>query len=222
MAKKRRKNYDNVKSTHPALCPDGKYRWVYSVPMLKNPSILLEVYWVLAVSFGIVWLFSLLISSCSGDMSLEIAWENTKMFALLTLFMFVLGLVAYLIVAWIYGWHYSVLFIMDEKEVVHKQLKSTVHKARAIGRLTAVAGAASGKPGMVGMGVLAATRTSMTTSLDSVRHLIPCRRMNLIKVHERFFRNRVYVADEDFDFVYEFLRQHCPPKATKRNDVPAT
>ena len=45
------------------LYPDGKYRWVYEVPMLKNPSILIDVYKVLGISFGIVWLFNVLIIS---------------------------------------------------------------------------------------------------------------------------------------------------------------
>ena len=36
------------------LCPDGKYHWVYEVPMLKNPSILIDVYKVLGISFAIV------------------------------------------------------------------------------------------------------------------------------------------------------------------------
>ena len=191
-------------------CPDGKYRWVFDVPMLTNPSILLEVFWVIAVSFGGVWLFVLFIGGCEGDLSLSVAWGISKGFLLLTAFFFVLGCVAYFFVAWYYGWHYSILFIMDEKEVVHKQLKSTLHKARVIGKLTALAGAASGKAGMVGMGVLAANRTSMTTSLDNVRSLVPCRSMNLIKVNERLSRNRIYVADEDFDFVYQFLCDHCP------------
>ena len=131
------------------------------------------------------------------------------MFALLSAVFFVLGFVAYFFVAWYYGWKYSIMFIMDEKEVVHEQLKSTTHKARVIGKLTALGGAAGGGVGMVGMGALIATRTSMTTSLDDVRRLIPRRRMNCIKVNERFSRNRVFVADEDFDFVYDFLRQHC-------------
>ena len=191
------------------LCPDGKYRWVYEVPMLKNPSILFDVLWVLAISFGIVWVIFILIGSCTGNLSFTILWDSIKMFALLTLGSFVLGYVAYFFVSWFYGWKYSIVFIMDEKEVVHKQLKSTLHKARAIGKLTALAGAAGGKPGMVGLGVLAATRTSMSTSLDDVRRLIPCRRRNLIKVNELLSRNRVFVADEDFDFVYNFLRQHC-------------
>ena len=207
MAKKR--NYDDVKYTHPVLCPDGKYRWVYDVPMLKNPSILFDVYWVLVISFGIVYLFVMLIGGCTGNLSWKITWSMTKTFVLLSAFMFVLGWVAYFFVAWYYGWKYSILFIMDEKEVVHEQLKSTQHKARAIGKLTALAGVASGKPGMVGLGILAANRTSMTTTYDSVRRVIPRRRMNLIKVNGLLTRNRVFVADEDFDFVYEFLLQHC-------------
>lgn len=204
-----KQDLSKITSTHPVLCPDGKYRWVYDVPMLKNPSILFEVYWVLMVSCAIVWVIAMLIGGCTGDLKLTMVWDSIKNFPLVAAFLFVLGWVGYFFVAWYYGWKYSILFIMDEKEVVHEQLKSTTHKARVIGKLTALGGAAGGKVGMVGMGALIATRTSMTTSLDDVRRLIPCRRMNLIKVNERFSRNRVFVADEDFEFVYDFLRQHC-------------
>ena len=210
MAKKQKNNYNNVTSTHPVLCPDGKYRWVFDVPMLTNPSILFDVYWVLVISFGIVWLFVLLIGGCEGHLRLIDVWDSARVFLLLMAVFFVIGYVAYFFVAWYYGWKYSILFIMDEKEVVHKQLPGTEGKARAIGKLTALAGAAGGKVGMVGMGILIANRTSMTTSLNSVRRLVPCRRFNLIKVNQKLSRNRVFVADEDFDFVYQFLCHHCP------------
>ena len=210
MAKKNKQDYSNIRSTHPVLCPDGKYRWVYDVAMLKNPSILFDVYWVIAISFGLVWLFVLLIGACSGNADLQSIWGITKTFLLLMVVFFVIGYVAYFFVAWYYGWKYPMLFIMDEHEVVHKQLPGTEGKARAIGRLTALAGAAGGKPGMVGLGILAANRTSMSTSFDSVRRLVPQRRMNLIKVNGLLSRNRVFVVDEDFDFVYDFLCRHCP------------
>lgn len=213
--KQTKTKYSDVRFTHPVLCPDGKYRWVFDIYMLKNPSILFDVYWVLLISFGIVWLIVMMMGGCAGHMKLADVWGITKGFLLLTAVFFVIGYVAYFFVAWNYGWKYSVLFIMDEKQVVHKQLPGTEGKARAIGKLTALAGAAGGKAGMVGMGILVANRTSMTTSLDSVRRLVACRRMNLIKVNGLFSRNRVYVADEDFDFVYEFLSQHCPRVATK-------
>ena len=213
MAKQKKtskQTYNNIKSTHPVLCPDGKYRWVYDVPMLKNPSILMEVYWVLGISFGIVWLFVLLMGGCENHFRPADLWEITRGFLILMAVFFVLGWVAYFFVSWYYGWKYGILFIMDEQEVVHKQLPGTEGKARAIGKLTALAGAGSGKIGMAGMGVLVANRTSMSSSYSSVRRIIACRRRHLIKVRERFSRNMVFVADEDFDFVYKYLCDHCP------------
>ena len=213
MAKQKKtskQTYNNIKSTHPVLCPDGKYRWVYDVPMLKNPSILMEVYWVLGVSFGIVWLFVLLMGGCENHFRPAALWDITRGFLILMAVFFVLGWVAYFFVSWYYGWKYSILFIMDEQEVVHKQLPGTEGKARAIGKLTALAGAGDGKVGMAGMGVLVANRTSMSTSYSSVRRIIARRRRHLIKVRERFSRNMVFVADEDFNFVYQYLCDHCP------------
>lgn len=213
MAKQKKtskQSYNNIKSTHPVLCPDSKYRWVYDVPMLKNPSILMEVYWVLGISFGIVWLFVLLMGGCENQFRPAALWDISRGFLILMAVFFVLGWVAYFFVSWYYGWKYSILFIMDEQEVVHKQLPGTEGKARAIGKLTALAGAGGGKIGMAGMGVLVANRTSMSSSYNSVRRIIACRRRHLIKVRERFSRNMVFVADEDFDFVYQYLCDHCP------------
>ncbi len=208
--KKKIEKYSDIKSTHPVLCPDGKYRWVYDVPMLKNTSILLEVFWVLGVSFGVVWLFVLLLGGCKSNFRLVELWDITRGFLILMAVFLVLGCVAYFFVSWYYNFKYSILFIMDENEVVHKQLPSTLGKARAIGKLTAIAGAASGRIGIAGMGILAANRTSLSCSYSSVRRIIPSRRQNLIKVRERFYRNMVFVPDEDFDFVYQYLCDHCP------------
>jgi hypothetical protein len=71
-------------------------------------------------------------------------------------------------------------------------------------------GGASGNPGMVGTGVLAASRTTSVSTLVNVKKIIPVRWMNLIKVSQLLQKNRVYVSDEDFDIVYDFLCQNCP------------
>ncbi len=191
------------------LYPDGKYRWIYEVPMLKNPTILLDVYKVLGISFAIVWLFNFLIVGCSGDISLDSLWNFTWVIFLVTLFIFALGLIAYIILAWTYGWKYIVVFTMDDKEVIHQQIPRQVKKAKIIGALTVLAGAMAGKPGVAGTGILASSRTSSTSTLANVKHLVPRRSMNLIKVNQTLNKNRVFVADEDFDFVYDFLCQHC-------------
>ena len=98
---------------------------------------------------------------------------------------------------------------------IAKQMPRQVKKAMLLGALTAMVGGAAGKPGVVGTGLLAASRTSTTSVLADVARLVPCRRHHLIKVNQLLNKNRIFAPDEDFDFVYDFLCQHCP-KAKKR------
>jgi hypothetical protein len=197
------------------LYPDGKYRWVYEVPMLKNPTILFDVYKVLGISFGIVWLFNVLLISCEDGLNLRNLWSFTSGFLILMLVFLVIGYVAYFIVAWSYGWKYIVLFTLDEKEVVHQMMPRQMEKAKVLGALTALVGSVAGKPGVMGAGVLAASRSTSTSVLANVARLVPRRSLHLIKVNQLLNKNRVFVPDEDFDFVYNFLCQHCP-KAKKK------
>ena len=43
-------------------------------------------------------------------------------FLVLMLVFAVIGIIAYTILAWSYGWKYVILFTMDKKEVVHQQM----------------------------------------------------------------------------------------------------
>ena len=191
------------------LYPDGKYRWIYEVPMLKNPSIIIDVFKVVGISLGIVWLFMVLLSVYDGDFSLESLLDISMVFVGLMLVFAVIVFLAYVILAWHYGWKYVVLFTMDKSEIVHQQMPYQVKKAQVLGALAAMIGGAAGNLGMVGTGVLAASRTTSTSTLVRVNRLIPVRRMNLIKVNQKLHKNRIYVPDEDFNFVYDFLCQQC-------------
>ena len=191
------------------LYPDGKYRWIYEVPMLKNPSIIIDVFKVVGISLGIVWLFMVLLSVYDGDFSLESLCNISMVFVGLMLVFAVIVFLAYVILAWHYGWKYVVLFTMDKSEIVHQQMPHQVKKAQVLGALAAMIGGAAGNLGMVGTGVLAASRTTSISTLVRVNRLIPVRRMNLIKVNQKLHKNRIYVPDEDFDFVYDFLCQQC-------------
>ena len=164
------------------LYPDGKYRWVYEVPMLKNPTILIDVFKVLGISFGIVWLFTVLVIGCEEGYTLDNLWGITSGFLMLMGVFLVIGCIAYFIVAWCYGWKYVVLFTLDERQVVHQQMPRQVKKATVLGALTAMMGGAAGKPGVVGSGLLAASRSTLTSDFVDVTRLIPCRCHNLIKV----------------------------------------
>ncbi|MBO4810408.1 MAG: hypothetical protein J5552_02445 [Prevotella sp.] len=192
------------------LYPDGKYRWIYEVNLLRNPTVLFDVYKVLGMSIVILVVIALLIGLFSGDLSLSLLKGLGVGLLAATGVMLVLGALGYVFYALITGKKYIVLFTLDEHELVHKQMPATMKKARLIGELAILAGAVAGRPGVAGAGMLAASRDSLTSTLSDVKQVVPRRWMNTIKVNETLFKNRAYVCDEDFDFVLQFLREHCP------------
>ncbi len=150
------------------LCNDGKYRWVYEMNMLKNPTIFFTVLKVMMISIGIVWLFGLVIGL--GDMSLDYFLFWTKLTGIMIGIFFVLTIIGVLITAAVLG-KYVVLFEMDEKEVVHIQMPRQVKKAEVIGLITALVGAMAKSPTTIGAGVLATAKTKSTSEFVNVRRV---------------------------------------------------
>ena len=203
---------------HIYLCGDGIYRWYYSVPMLKNPVILISVLKVMGLSFLIVYLMTILMGL--GDMirypEWGVFWDLTKGFLILALVFLGITILAYLIVAACYGWEYIVLFEMDEDKVVHIVTPRQFKKAQALAWLTVLAGLAGGRLTTVGAGMLSASRSSSSSYFAAVAHVIPRRRWQVIKVNHRLNRNQVYAAPEDYDFVLNYILERVPEKARPR------
>ena len=188
------------------LCNDGKYRWAYEMNLLKNPTIFFTVLKVMMISIGIVWLFGLIIGL--GDMKLDYFLFWTKLSGIMLGVFVVLTIIGVLITAAILG-KYVVLFEMDEMGVTHIQMPRQVKKAEVIGLITALVGAMAKRPTTVGAGLLAASKTKSTSVFANVRRVKARRRLNLIKVNQLLDKNQVYVPDEDFDFVYDFIKLRC-------------
>ena len=191
------------------LCADGKYRWVYEMHLLKNPTIFLTVLKVMMISIGIVWLFGMIITVFQGDMNLEWFLFWLKLMGIVLGVFVGLAIISILIMAAILKGKYVVLFEMDEKEVVHIQMPRQVKKAEVIGLITVLVGAMAKNPTTMGAGMLAASKSKSISEFANVRHVKARRWRNLIKVNQLLNKNQVYVSDEDFDFVYNFIKSHC-------------
>ncbi len=191
------------------LCPDGKYRWIYEMHMMKNPVIFFTVLKIFGWIFFIGWLIMSIIDLVDGN-GMETVLNSGKVMLLIFLGFIVLTVLGYTLTAAINGWKYIVLFEMDDNGLLHRQMKEQVKKAKAIGWLTMLAGAASGNLTTVGIGINAATKTSSSSDFASVRSVKPLRRWNTIKVNEPLSKNQVYVEKEDFDFVYQYIVARCP------------
>ena len=192
---------------------DGVYRWGYEVNLLKNPTILLVVWKILALCFGGVWLFTSLLSVRQSWYTWAEFWKNTKVFALITAALLALAGLAYLLYAAIMGGKYCVVFEMDEKGVKHTQLARQVKKAELLGVITALVGLASKNPGTMGAGLLAGSRTALYSDFSRVKKLKAIPRRNVIKVNAPLSKNQVYAEDGDFDFVLEFIENATGLKA---------
>ena len=189
-------------------CEDGFYRWYYDFNMYKNPTILFTVFKVLGLSFGIIWLFSSIVTLVQGD-GLEGVIKGSGVFLILIAVFAVIGSISYLILAAMYGGSYYVLFEMNETEVKHIQMPKQFKKAEAIGWILMFGGAAAGSPARVGQGLLVASKQSSTSVFANVATVKVKRKRNTIHVDQALNKNQVYAYPEDFDFVEQFICSRC-------------
>ena len=192
------------------LCQDGVFRWVYEMPMLKNPTILFTVWKVLGISFGVVFLLFQIINLFEDNLSVESLLSNLKVFGLLMLAFFVISIIAYVIVAATYGWKYVVLFEMDENQIKHIQVSKQHSKAEVLGLITALAGIASKRLTTTGIGLTAAARNSSTSEFAHIKSIKSFPKRHVIKISQGLDHNQVYADGADYDFALEYITARCP------------
>lgn len=187
-------------------CSDGVYRWVYELNLYRNPTIL----WLLWKIFGCIiaglWLFEVFLMI--GDH--RPFWPGflnlTRTFAIFAGAFLVFVAFGYFVYALIMGGRYCVLFEMDENGIWHKQMPAQFERAKLIGALTVLAGAAANRPGTMGTGILTASRSSLYSDFSRVRRIRADPGRHLIKVNARFSKNQVYVEKADYDFVLQYIQ----------------
>ncbi len=189
------------------LCEDGKYRWVYEMPILKNPTIFILVWKIFFFIFVGIFAVTLIFDAFEGNLDGGQLLNTLKFMGIFLAGMTVLVALGVLIYAAIMGGKYVVMFEMDDDGVNHKQLPKQAKKAEIIGFITALAGLATGNVTTVGVGLTSASRSEMYSEFERVRSVKAYPRRHLIKVNERFGKNQVYAEPADYDFVLNYIRE---------------
>lgn len=197
---------------------DGVYRWVYEFNLWANPTILSTVLkaFAIAVLVILVFMLALLIPDLVGGTLYPWQAEGAlRIGAVMLVVMLGLAIVGYVVYALMNGGKYCAVFEMDEKGIEHRQLPKQFEKTQVVGALNVLAGLASGNPGQVGVGILTASRDSSYSSFGAVTSIKGSRRLQVIKVNEPLMKNQVYVEPGDYDFVFGYIRDHCPNATVK-------
>ncbi len=205
---------DNIDERRVTLYPDGLYRWVGELNLYKNPTVLFMIwkifFWVCVGIFVFTSLFDI------GDR--DFFWkgflEHLKFGGIFTGGFLLLALIGYLVYAMIMKGRYTVIFEMGKNGFTHRQVPAQADKAQTISLLTTLAGLLAKNPTTVGVG-LNASRTAMVTDFDRVRSIQGFPRRGVIKVNERLEKNQIYVLPEDYDFVWNFVKENCPQAKIK-------
>jgi len=195
-------------SEHISLFDDGKYRWRYDLNLFKNPRIFFLVWKVLFIAIVIVFAFVIIIDIKNWGITQERLIYNLKFFAYFIIGMTLVSALGYVIYALKMGGKYCVIFEMDEDGINHRQIDSQAEIAKKIAKTTVIAGALTGNPTTIGIGINSA-RTEMYTEFKRVSKIKAYKNKELIKLTEKLSHNQVYVFKEDFDFVESFITSHC-------------
>lgn len=194
---------------------DGVYRWNYELNMFHNASILFLLFKVFLIACGGVCLFVTIISI--GDIAFSLG-KIIKEFLLVYLILCVLAILGYLVYALIFKGKYCVVFEMDEKGIKHIQIDSQFEKSQIMDAIVAIGGAAAGNVTTAGIGLNAMSRNSSYSDFSKVKRINPYSNQNMIELIQPFGNNQIYVSDEDFDFVLNHIRSHCPD-AEKKGEI---
>ena len=192
------------------MCDDGKYRWAYELDMMKNPVIFNLIVKVMLLVFAIVWGVVLIIMLFEGDFSLESITMMGKVLFYVCVTILVIAALSYYIYTKMIGGYYCVIFEMDENGVNHMQMDKQVDINKAIGLITALVGAATKSIGAASAGLASYYHQDLYTDFSKVRNIIVLRQNNTIKLNQFLIHNQVYAEDEDFDFVLDYIIEHCP------------
>lgn len=190
---------------------NGGFTWIYEYSLWKNPTVIITLGKVLLLSAAIVALFVFFITL--GEGASEAFLSAAKVLGITGGIMVLLLLIAYPVYSMVNGGKYIVVFEMDDRGIVHRQLQQQYHKNQVLGMLTAAVGLASGNPTVAGAGLLSATKSTQKSIFKNVRKIVVREGRHVIYLNDTNGFNQIYATPEDFPFIRDFILSRCTKAA---------
>lgn len=189
------------------LCRDGLLRWTYELSLWKNPTVLITL---LKVFYGIIIGMAIFMGI------LIIGDGAAAAFTLVLQFIFfgiiaatLLIVLSYALYAVINGGKYCAVFEMDINGVKHIQMDRQFKKAQILSYIGILAGVMAGNLAAIGANMIAGSRQSMYSPFKSVKKVKAKRNRDVLYVNQILSHNQIYASPEQFDYVFDFIKEHC-------------
>lgn len=184
---------------------DGTYDWIYCMNMMKNTSMMKFIFKVVAICFIPVTAVLLFLSWGSDDfaMMVGILAACFGVVMLITLF-------SIWFVNTIYKGSYMLVYQMNNDAIMFSQTTDQAAMTRTIAGASAAVNAAGNNIG----GVIAGTGLAMSPNVHiakfaKVSSVRGNRADHLIWVNTFLQSLMIYVPDEFYDFVWNYIRERC-------------
>lgn len=196
------------------LCDDGVYRWVFVYDLWKNYTVILEIEkFLIIICLAIMIILGVLETPEKGFVKrlLSAAEEAGVMLAIIT----VLLVVSYPIYCFLNKGKYCVLFEMDDSSIMHTRMEKEVKHEELVEWLWAANEILDSRLLSTGLSIATASSASMETIFADVRKVTVSERGKTITLICRATRNQVYVPDEEFEFVKNFILERIGKNTEK-------
>jgi hypothetical protein len=190
------------------LSEDGVMRWTYEMSMWKNPTVFISIWKVLLLAALAPSMLNFYIGLEEGIGAALLT--GIKIYGITAAIITGLILLAYPLVALIFGGKYSVLFEMDDQCIKHIQMQKQFRKSQVLALITTLTGVATGNVQTASAGILAGSKQITVSQFTKVKKIIVNERWQVIFVNEAFSRNQIYADPADFGFIKETLINRCP------------
>ncbi len=184
---------------------DGTYDWIYCMKMSRNRSMFTFLVKTTTISFALILVVMLFL-----------AGERVAILPVLGIiglvFVAVMGIVRFSLwlVDKLYKGAYMLIYEMNDQGLTFSQTTDQAQITRTIAAASAAASAAGGNAGgtLAGAG-MAVSPNSYYADFSKVRSVKGKRKDNLIWVNTFFQYLMVYVSDEAYDFVWDYITERC-------------
>ena len=191
------------------LCDDGVYRWVYVYDLWKNYTVILEIEKIFILTAMVIMIIQGLLGIREKGIVRRLVSAAQEAGVILAV-MSGLLLISYPIYGLLSKGKYCVLFEMDDRSIMHTRMEKEVKREELVEWLWAANEILDSRLLSTGLSIATASEASIETVFADVRKVTVSRKGKTITLRCRITRNQVYVPDDEFEFIRDFILERCP------------